>query len=120
MGCSVIDIRGKSKEKLSKFLIIVYLLNIVDLILTKLLLWKVPNLFSEINMYLRPIIHGIEPYFIKVGLMALVLLYWYWRSQKSNITQIRRSILVGKMLMGTYILINIIHLVNLAIYLKSY
>ena len=76
MGCSVIDIRGKSKEKLSKFLIIVYLLNIVDLILTKLLLWKVPNLFSEINMFLRPIIHGMEPYFIKVGLMMRMRFCW--------------------------------------------
>ena len=120
MKCAVIDIRGKSREKLGKFLIILYILNITDLIFTKFLLWKAPDLFSEVNVFLKPIIHGIEPYFIKIGIMALVLIYWYWRSEKSNITQMKRSILTGKILIGMYIAINVMHLINLIIYLNAY
>lgn len=120
MRCAVIDIRGKSREKLAKFLIILYILNITDLIFTKFLLWKAPDLFSEVNIFLKPIIHGIEPYFIKIGIMALVLIYWYWRSEKSNITQMKRSIFTGKILIGMYIAINVMHLINLIIYLNAY
>ncbi len=50
--------------------------------------------------------------------MALILIYWYWRSEKANIIQMNRSILVGQILIGAYILINAVHLVNLVIHLN--
>lgn len=117
MRCEVIDIRGNRRVQLGKFLITLYILNISDLIFTKFLLWKAPDLFLEANIFLKPIIHGAWPYFIKIGLMALVLIYWYIRSEKSNITQMKRSILVGKIMIGLYIAINIMHFINLMIYL---
>lgn len=118
MRCAVIDIRGNRREKLGKFLIALYTLNIIELIFTKFLLWKVPDLFNDANIFLKLLIYGLEPYFFKIGLMALILIYWYWRSEKYNITQIKRSILVGQILIGAYILINVAHLVNLVIYLN--
>ena len=118
MKCAVIDIRGKSRKKLGNFLITLYILNLTDLFFTKFLLWKAPDLFREANSFMKLIINGIEPYFLKIGVFALVLIYWYWRSEKSNITQIKRSILVGQILIGAYVLMNVIHLVNLVIYLK--
>ena len=118
MKCAVIDIRGNRRERLGRFLIAIYILNIVELIFTKFLLWKVPKLFNNVSKFLNPLIYGLEPYFLKIGLMALILIYWYWRSEKSNITQIKRSILVGQILIGAYVLTNVIHLVNLVIYLK--
>lgn len=120
MRCAVIDIRGNSRRKLGKFLVVLYTLNILDLIVTKFLLWKAPDLFNEANIILKPIIYGLEPYFLKIGLMALILIYWYWRSEKSNITQMKRSILVGKILIGVYILINVMHVINLIIYVNVY
>ena len=118
MKCAVIDIRGKSRKKLGNSLIILYILNLTDLFFTKFLLWKAPDLFREINLFMNLMINGVEPYFFKIGVVALVLIYWYWRSEKSNITQMKRSILVGKLLIGAYIIINIIHLINMVIYLK--
>ena len=118
MRCAVIDIRGNRRDKLGKFLIAIYILNIIDLIFTKFLLWKVPDLFNDVNMFLRPLIYGLEPYFLKIGVMALILIYWYWRSEKANIIQMNRSILVGQILIGAYILINAVHLVNLVIHLN--
>lgn len=120
MRCEVIDIRGNSRERLGEFLIILYVLNILELILTKLLLWKVPDIFAEANIFLRLIIYGLEPYFLKIGLMAIVLIYWYWRSKNFNITQMKRSILAGKVLIGAYILINIFYLINLIIHVNRY
>ena len=120
MRCAVIDIRGNSRRKLGKFLVVLYTLNILDLIVTKVLLWKAPDLFSKENIFLNLIIYGLEPYFLKIGLMALILIYWYWRSEKSNITQMKRSILVGKILIGVYILINVMHVINLIIYVNVY
>lgn len=117
MRCTVIDIRRDSRQKLRKFLIVLYILNIIDLIFTKFLLLKAPDLFEEINIFLKLIINGTEVYFIKIGIMALVLIYWYLRSEKSNVTQMKRSIFTGKILIGMYILINIIHLINMGIYI---
>ena len=118
MRGAVIDIRGNRREKLGKFLIAIYILNIIDLIFTKFLLWKVPCLFNDVHMFLRPLIYGLEPYFLKIGVMALILIYWYWRSEKANIIQMNRSILVVQILIGAYILINVVHLVNLVIYIN--
>lgn len=118
MKCEVIDIRGNKREKLRKFLSILYTLNIIELIFTKVLLWKAPNLFNDTHNFLKPLLYGLEPYFFKIGIVALVLIFWYWRSENANITQIKRSILIGQILIVVYILMNIGHLVNLVIYLK--
>lgn len=116
MKASIIDIRGNRRVVLGKFLVILYILNVTDLLFTKFLLSSAPSMFMEINMFLNPIIDGVAPYFMKIGGMAVVLLYWYWRSKESNIRQIRRSILVVKIIIGFYGLINIMHLINLVIY----
>ena len=118
MKCAVIDIRGKSREKLVKLLITLYILNLTDLFFTKFLLWKAPDLFREVNLFMNLMINGVEPYFLKIGVFAVVLIYWYWRSEKSNITQMKRSIFVGKLSIGAYTIINIMHLINMVIYLK--
>lgn len=117
MQCNVIDIRRNSRQKLKIFLITLYILNILDLICTKFLLWKAPDIFMEVNIFLKPIIHGIGPYFIKIVLMAIVLIYWYLRSEKSSLVQMKRSNFVIKIAIAFYSLINVIHLVNLYIYL---
>lgn len=118
MKCVVIDIRGKGIEKLGKFLIILYILNLTDLFFTKFLLLKAPDLFQEVNLFMKLMTNGKGLYFLKIGVFALVLIYWYWRSKRSNITQMKRSILVGKVLIGAYSIINIMHLINMIIYLK--
>ncbi|WP_300902856.1 hypothetical protein [uncultured Clostridium sp.] len=118
MKCEVIDIRGNKREKLGKFLIALYALNIVELIFTKILLWRAPDLFNDTHKFLRPLLYGLESYFFKIGIAALLLIFWYWRSENANITQIKRSILIGQILIGAYILMNIGHLVNLIIFLK--
>ena len=53
MRGAVIDIRGNRREKLGKFLIAIYILNIIDLIFTKFLLWKVPCLFNDVHMFFK-------------------------------------------------------------------
>lgn len=116
MRCAVIDIRGNSRARLEKFLITLYILNLSDLFFSKVLLWKAPELFNKFNMFLKPMIQGAMPYFIKIILVAIVLSYWYWKSEKSNITQMKRSLLISKILLGVYIFINIIHLINFLIY----
>lgn len=117
MISAVLNLKVNKRQKLKYFLITLYILNIMDLICTKFLLWKAPDVFMEMNIFLKPIIQGKEPYFIKIGLMAIILVYWYFRSEKSNVTQMKRSILAATIAIAGYVLINIIHIVNLYIYL---
>ena len=116
MKTNVIDIRGNSKYKLKKILIFLYLLNLSDLLFTKFLLTSAPDLFIEVNFFLNTIIDGIVLYFLKIGGMALILAYWYYRSEKSTIIQMKRSLLASKVLISVYAIINLIHIINLVIY----
>lgn len=116
MRCEVIDIRGNKKQILGKKLLILYILNITDLLFTKFLLSNGSNMFKEVNIFLKPIINDNLAYLVKIGGMTIILIYWYWRSEKSNLSQINRSIKVSKVLLWIYIIINIMHLANLALY----
>lgn len=117
MNCVVIDIRGNRKKILEKFLITLYILNLVDLIFTQFLLISAQGLFKESNIFMLPTIGGVKAYFIKVVLVALILLYWRWRSEKSTIIGMDKSIFIGKTIIGIYSIINIVHLINFIIYI---
>lgn len=114
MSKSVVVVK-ESYKLLSKYFIILYGLNISDLFLTRFLLNSDPNLFFEANIFLKPIINSWQIYLVKIVLLALILIYWYIRSKKSTNGQIKNSILVSKILIVVYGLINCLHLSNLII-----
>lgn len=110
------------EKKLNKNLLILYLLNLSDLFFTKFLLSSAPDLFREVNPFLNPMIDGLMPYIVKIGIMALVLFYWNVRSKRSTPKQLKRSIIISKVLLVLYCGINLLHLVNLGVFIffKNY
>ena len=116
MRCVVIDIRGNKKRILRRYLVVLYILNLIDLFFRKYLLIYNQHLFKESSILMETIISGITPYVIKIGAMAVILLYWYWRSQWFTIKKINISINFSIGLLTTYFIINIIHLIYLFMY----
>ena len=106
-----------TKKTLYRNLAILYMLNISDLIFTKFLLNKAPELFFEANILLKPIIYGnVIPYILKICFMAMILIFWYIRTKHDDLKQLKKSILISKISVMFYGVVNGIHVVNLCIY----
>lgn len=114
---NVYDKYSNPLNKLKYFLNVVYILNITDLIFTKLLLKYGNGLFKEANPFLAPIINTNIVTFSKVIFLAITFIYWYKRSFKSNAKQLAASLLVAKIFIVVYSLINLLHIFYLGLYL---
>lgn len=96
---------------LERNLKVLYILNILDLIFTKTLLYCAPNIFMEANIFMEPIINSYIAYMLKIFLFGAVLFYWYKRSLRSNKKQLMLSIKVSKICVFGYLIINIMHII---------
>lgn len=108
-------IKNREVKKLGRKLAVLYLLNLSDLFFTNVLLGRFSEFFYEANKMMRPMVNTIYMYILKVGVILLILLYWYYRSRKSDDKQYKRSIIASEVLIGIYSIINLIHLINLGI-----
>lgn len=91
-------------------LIILYLLNILDIIFTLLLLST--GLFMEMNgLLVNHLDNPIKVMILKVFLPAFILLYLYLRIQKATQKQLIHSNIVINLAASLYTLINISHII---------
>lgn len=95
---------------IKKKLILLYILNVSDIIFTFILLKT--NLFEEQNIIMINAVQNLlTSILLKVVLPALLLFYLYLRIQKANNTQLKKSNVLINIAVSFYALIDISHLV---------
>lgn len=106
-------IRSYQIESLKKKMILLYILNVTDIILTLLLLNT--GFFAEVNVFM---VNAVESptlsILLKVILPALLLLYLYKRNDVEDISGLRSTNIGINISLGLYTIVNITHLVWIA------
>lgn len=92
-----------------KFLIL-YILNVTDMLFTVFLLYT--GLFIEINFLMAKALQSLPASFmLKIVLPAVLLLCLYIRMRKANETQLKQSNIIINVVITVYLVINLWHLV---------
>jgi len=95
---------------IKKKLILLYILNVTDLIFTLLLLNT--GLFMEMNLLMSKTVQNYGASFVlKVILPAVILFYLYLRIQKASQTQLKKANVIINIAVIIYALINVSHFV---------
>lgn len=103
-------IKNYSKYYIRNKLLILYLLNVTDIIFTLILVNT--GLFNEVNPVMVGIIQNtIIATIIKVILPAILLFYLYKRMKNATNKQLKFSNVAINIILTIYVLINISHLV---------
>jgi len=102
----------------SKFLIL-YFLNVTDILFTTFLLST--GLFLETNFLMVKAVQSFSASFIlKIMLPAVLLLCLYIRMKKATETQLKQSNIITNIAIVVYLIINLWHLVCLFLLGMSY
>jgi len=112
MEVFVIETFGKNpKLKNIKIkLLILYLLNVTDIIFTLLLLST--GLYREANIFMVKVVESIHASFIlKIALPAALLMFIYVRMQTATDQQLKKSNLFINGVITIYTLVNISHII---------
>lgn len=108
-------ITNYSLENIKHKLLILYLLNVTDIIFTLLLLST--GLFIEANVLMAKAVDSLFASFIlKFILPAALISYLYIRMKKASENQLKRSNIVLNAATAVYALINIFHLIYLSLF----
>lgn len=106
-------IRNYQIESLKKKMILLYILNVTDIILTWVLLTT--GFFKEVNVFM---VNAVESptlsIVLKVILPALLLLYLYKRNDVEDISGLRSTNIGINISLGLYTIVNITHFVWIA------
>ncbi|MBZ9689108.1 DUF5658 family protein [Clostridium estertheticum] len=103
-------IKAYTYENIKYKLLILYLLNVTDILFTLLLLST--GLFMEANLLMVNAVQSVSASFIlKIVLPAVLLLYIYIRMKKASETQLKQSNIILNIITGVYIIINFSHLI---------
>jgi len=95
---------------IKKKLILLYILNVTDLIFTLLLLNT--GLFMEMNLLMSKTVQNYGASFVlKVILPAVILFYLYLRIQKASQTQLKKANVIINIAVIIYALVNVSHFV---------
>jgi len=95
---------------IKKKLILLYILNVIDLVFTLLLLNT--GLFMEMNLLMSKTVQNYGASFVlKVILPAVILFYLYLRIQKASQTQLKKANVIINIAVIIYALINVSHFV---------
>ncbi|MGH4137629.1 DUF5658 family protein [Clostridium sp.] len=106
----ILFIKTYTFENVKYKLLILYLLNVTDILFTTLLVST--GLFMEANFLMANAVQSLSASFIlKIVLPAVLLLYIYIRMKKANETQLKQSNIIINIISGIYIIINISHLI---------
>lgn len=96
-------------------IIIIYLLNVVDIIFT--LCYMETGCFVELNPAMKNIVSNTASALVcKCAIPALLFSYLYLRLKKANDKQIKISNRVFAVLLCMYALINILHIYSFVVY----
>lgn len=103
-------IKSYSLIIIKKKLILLYFLNLLDIIFTYFLLRT--GLFWEINLLLSdPLQHPLRIIFLKVFLPAILLFFIYCRLQKASTKQLILSNMIINLVNFFYLLVNFTHII---------
>jgi hypothetical protein len=103
-------IKAYTFENIKYKLLILYLLNVTDILFTLLLLST--GLFMEANLLMVNAVQSTSASFVlKILLPAVLLLFMYIRMKKASETQLKQSNIILNIITGFYIIINISHLI---------
>jgi len=95
-------------------LLILYLLNVTDIIFTLLLLST--GLYREANIFMVKVVESIYASFIlKIALPAALLMFIYVRMQNATDQQLKKSNLFINGVITIYALVNISHIIWFAL-----
>ena len=105
-------ISNHTLEKIKLKFLILYILNVTDMLFTIFLLST--GLFIEINFLMEKAVQSLlVSFMLKIVLPAVLLLYLYIRMRKANETQLKQSNIIINVVCTAYLLINLWHLVCL-------
>ncbi len=103
-------IKDSSFNGIKKKLIIIYILNVIDIVFTRLLLKT--GLFSEINIIMqKAVLSATASFWLKIVIPAILVLYVIKRIKNTKQEMLRKANIAFSFLMGMYILIDTSHIV---------
>lgn len=112
--CMVTFIRSYSLDYIKKKFIILYLLNVTDIIFTILLLRT--GLFAEVNfLMIKAVQSPAASIIIKIIVPAILLFYLYARIKNADEPNLKASNIAINISLTIYTLVNISHLVWVAL-----
>ncbi len=103
-------IKTYTLDNIKQKLVILYLLNVADILFTLLLL--ATGFYIEANLFMSKAVQSLFASFIlKIVLPALLLFYLYIRMKKANKKQLKQSNIILNIATAIYFIINISHLI---------
>jgi hypothetical protein len=103
-------IKNYEIESMKKKFILLYLLNVSDIIFTLLLLQT--GYFSELNIFMvKAVSNPLISLSIKIICPAALLIYIYHRMKAANLLQLKAANVAVNISLTIYTLVNISHLV---------
>jgi hypothetical protein len=107
-------IKRYNLETIKKKFIILYLLNVTDIIFTVLLLQT--GYFAEVNfLMVKAVNNPVASFLIKILLPAVLLYYIYRRIRNAETSQLKASNIALNISLTIYSLVNLSHLVWVAL-----
>lgn len=107
-------IKNYSLVTIRKKFILLYLLNVSDIVCTLLLLRT--GLFAEMNILMvKAVQNPLAGMILKIALPAILLFYLYVRIKDSNEADLRATNIAINISLTLYILVNLSHLVWIAL-----
>jgi hypothetical protein len=108
-------IKSYTLENIKSKLLILYLLNVTDIIFTLLLLST--GLFMEANMLMAKAVNSLlSSFMLKIVLPAALLFYIYFRMKNASEKQLKQSNILLSIATGVYVVINVFHLIYLLLF----
>lgn len=103
-------IKNYEIEAIKKKFILLYLLNVTDIIFTLLLLQT--GFFAEANFFMvKAVSSPLASVMIKVILPAILLFYIYHRIKTANLDQLKAANIAVNISLSLYTFVNLTHLV---------
>lgn len=107
-------IKNYSLEVIKKKFILLYLLNVTDIIFTVLLLQT--GYFEEVNVFMvNAVSNPLTGMLLKVVLPAFLLFFIYRRIKKADLSQLKASNIAVNISLTIYTLVNISHIIWVAL-----
>lgn len=111
----IVFMKKHSLENIKHKLLLLYLLNVTDIVFTILLL--ATGYYTEANLFMSKAVQNLfASFMLKVLLPAVLLFYIYIRIKTANEKQLKQSNIILNLATIVYTIINISHLVWFSIY----
>lgn len=97
-------------------LLIFYILNLLDILFTQYVLFNASDIFQECNFIMAPIVTNVSGLLIKVIVPLILIIYWKIRIKKASEKQFTFSDKALNYIVIAFVIINLIHISNIALY----